>query len=184
MGRPTDEVKSHTVKCRIGDSLYEKIQGNVSEIMREALESYVAQKDNSVAQNVGQNNSNVAQKESNVTQNRIEELENEIINLRFQLSDDPNRKELENMAEQTCGIERFYESVLEKVERGEMDFDIDGFNMTDQDVMLALQNSEVRVHLEGLRDICVDRDKDISAVMVKSMINVFKQAKEELYRVG
>lgn len=173
MGRPTDEVKSHTVKCRIGDSLYEKIQGNISEIMREALESYVAQKDNSVAQNG-----------SNVAQNKIEELENEIVNLRFQLSDDPNRKELENMAEQTCGVERFYESVLEKVERGEMDFDIDGFNMTDQDVMLALQNSEVRVHLEGLRDICVDRDKDISAVMVKSMINVFKQAKEELYRVG
>lgn len=52
MARPTNEVKSHIVKARIGDDLYDKLNGeNVSEIIREALECYVAQKDSSVTHN-------------------------------------------------------------------------------------------------------------------------------------
>ena len=39
MARPTDEVKNHIIKCRVGDELYDRIKGcNVSEVIREALE--------------------------------------------------------------------------------------------------------------------------------------------------
>lgn len=39
MARPTDEVKNHIIKCRIGDDLYDRIKDrNVSELIREALE--------------------------------------------------------------------------------------------------------------------------------------------------
>jgi len=39
MARPTDEVKNHIIKCRVGDDLYDRIKdSNVSEVIREALE--------------------------------------------------------------------------------------------------------------------------------------------------
>lgn len=87
MGRPTDEVKSHIVKCRIGDMLYDKIKGeNMSETIRNALDSFVSHNGNVPRNNVPQNESNVPQNiDDSVVQNdnvkqlqeRITELEND-----------------------------------------------------------------------------------------------------------
>lgn len=82
MGRPTDEVKSHIVKCRIGDTLYDRIKGdNMSEVIRNALDTFVTQKNNYVPRNennVPQNiDDSVTQNEQFVKQlqERITELE-------------------------------------------------------------------------------------------------------------
>ena len=83
MSRPTEEVKNHIVKCRIGDRLYDRISGeNISEVMRNALESYVTHnnsvthksQDNSVTQD---SNERIAELEADIKakQERIRELE-------------------------------------------------------------------------------------------------------------
>ena len=78
MGRPTDEVKNHIVKCRIGDTLYERIKGdNLSDAIRTALESYVTHKNNIVPQK----ESIVPQKENIVSQNDVKQLQERITEL-------------------------------------------------------------------------------------------------------
>lgn len=78
MGRPTDEVKSHIVKCRIGDTLYDRIKGdNMSEVIRNALDgfvthnNYVPQKESNVPQNI----------DDSVTQNVVKQLQERITEL-------------------------------------------------------------------------------------------------------
>lgn len=85
MSRPTEEVKNHIVKCRIGDRLYDRISGeNISEVMRNALESYVTHnnsvahksQDNSVTHKLD-SDERIAELEADVKkkQERIAELE-------------------------------------------------------------------------------------------------------------
>lgn len=208
MGRPTDEVKSHIVKCRIGDTLYDRIKGdNMSEVIRNALDTFVTQKNNNVPRNesnVPQNiddsvaqNDNVKQLQERITEleadnatkqeriaeleflndadyvdqlkAKIDELNSEIAGLRFLVPE--YRDEVEKMAEMTCGVENFYKSVLEKVEREEMDFNENGFELTDTEVVEALRNNEIREQLEDMRKGCEEKQED----KVKAMTRALKQ---------
>lgn len=208
MGRPTDEVKSHIVKCRIGDTLYDRIKGNnMSEVIRNALDTFVTQKSNYVPQNesnVPQNiddsvaqNDNVKQLQERITEleadnatkqeriaeleflndadyvdqlkAKIEELNSEIAGLRFLVPE--YRDEVEKMAEMTCGVDNFYKSVLEKVEREEMDFNENGFELTDTEVVEALRNNEIREQLDDMRKGCEEKQVD----KVKAMTRALKQ---------
>lgn len=212
MGRPTDEVKSHIVKCRIGDMLYDKIKGeNMSETIRNALDSFVSHNGNVPRNNVSQNESNVPQNiDDSVVQNdnvkqlqeRITELENDnaakqeriaeleffndadyVDQLKAQIDELKSeiaglkflapgyRDEVEKMADMTCGVENFYKSVLEKVEREEMDFNKNGFELTDTEVVEALRNNEIREQLNDMRKGCEEKQVD----KVKAMTRALKQ---------
>lgn len=100
---------------------------------------------------------------------KIEELNSEIAGLRFLVPE--YRDEVEKMAEMTCGVENFYKSVLEKVEREEMDFNENGFELTDTEVVEALRNNEIREQLEDMRKGCEEKQVD----KVKAMTRALKQ---------
>lgn len=100
---------------------------------------------------------------------RIEELQTEIAGMRFLTPE--YRDEVENMAEMTCGVERFYKSILEKVEQSEMDFNENGFDLTDAEVVEALRNVEIREQLDDMRKGCDEKQVD----RVKAMTRALKQ---------
>ena len=100
---------------------------------------------------------------------RIEELQTEIAGMRFLTPE--YRDEVENMAEMTCGVERFYKSILEKVEQSEMDFNENGFDLTDAEVVEALKNVEIREQLDDMRKGCDEKQVD----RVKAMTRALKQ---------
>ena len=196
MSRPTEEVKNHIVKCRIGDRLYDRISGeNISEVMRNALESYVTHnnsvthksQDNSVKdhadERIAKLEADIKAKQERIAEleflndadyveqlkKRIEELQTEIAGMRFLTPE--YRDEVENMAEMTCGVERFYKSILEKVEQSEMDFNENGFDLTDAEVVEALRNVEIREQLDDMRKGCDEKQVD----RVKAMTRALKQ---------
>lgn len=210
MARPTDEVKNHIVKCRIGDELYGKLKGdNISDILRNALESYVTHNNSFVPQennNVTQNeDSFVTQKKENERLKGIlntlgtrvapeadedfrngaytglmivpvgydkalkDEIEQLKTNLDFVLSDSSSRGEVESMADMTCGVETFYKSILEKIKNGEMDFNENGFDLTDTDVAEALKNMEVRQRIDDLRHGCDEKQENKTKAMTRAL---------------
>lgn len=99
-----------------------------------------------------------------------DEIEGLKANINFLLDDSSSRREVEVMAEMTCGVDKFYKSVLDKVERGEMDFNENGFDLIDTDVVEALRNDEVRKQLDDLRQGCDEKQED----KIKAVTRVFK----------
>ena len=224
MARPTDEVKNHIVKCRIGDELYSKLTGNVSDILRNALESYVTHNNSFVPQensNVPRNNDFVTRniaKENERLRKILDTLETRVIpeadkafrngdytelkivpvgydkalkdeirelkaNLDFVLSDTTCRSEVENMAEMTCGVERFYRSVLDKVKDGEMDFNENGFDMTDMDVVEALKNDEIRKRIVDLRIGCDEKQESKVRAMTRALKIGLDKVRAEIWGI-
>lgn len=230
MARPTDEVKNHIVKCRIGDELYSKLTGNVSDILRNALESYVTHNNGFVPQEnsfVSQGNGNVTQNNDYVTQimkenERLKEILNTLgtrvipeadkafrngvytelkivpnrydkilkdeirelkAHLDFVLSDTTCRSEVENMAEMTCGVERFYRSILDKVKDGEMDFNENGFDMTDTDVVEALKNDEIRKRITDLRIGCDEKQESKVRAMTRALKIGLDKVRAEIWGI-
>lgn len=100
---------------------------------------------------------------------RIEELQTEIAGMKFLTPE--YRDEVENMAEMTCGVERFYKSILDKIENREMDFNENGFDLTDAEVVEALRNVEIREQLDDMRKGCDEKQVD----RVKAMTRALKQ---------
>ena len=223
MARPTDEVKNHIVKCRIGDELYSKLTGNVSDILRNALESYVTHNNGFVPRengNVTQNNDYVTQimKENERLKEILNTLGTRVIpeadkafrngdytelkivpvgydkalkdeigelkaNLDFVLSDTSCRSEVENMAEMTCGVERFYRSILDKVKDGEMDFNENGFDMTDTDVVEALKNDEIRKRIVDLRIGCDEKQESKVRAMTRALKIGLDKVRAEIWGI-
>lgn len=223
MARPTDEVKNHIVKCRIGDELYSKLTGNVSDILRNALESYVTHNNSFVPQensNVPQNNDYVTQllkenerlkeilntlgtrvipeadkafRNGNYTELKIvpirydKILKDEIRELKahldFVLSDTTCRSEVENMAEMTCGVEKFYRSILDKVKDGEMDFNENGFDMTDMDMVEALKNDEIRKRIVDLRIGCDEKQESKVRAMTRALKIGLDKVRAEIWGI-
>lgn len=99
-----------------------------------------------------------------------DEIEGLKANINFLLDDSSSRREVEVMAEMTCGVDKFYKSVLDKVERGEMDFNENGFDLIDTDIVEALRNDEVRKQLDDLRQGCDEKQED----KIKAVTRVFK----------
>lgn len=99
-----------------------------------------------------------------------DEIEGLKANINFLLDDSSSRREVEVMAEMTCGVDKFYKSVVDKVERGEMDFNENGFDLIDIDVVEALRNDEVRKQLDDLRRGCDEKQVD----KIKAVTRVFK----------
>ena len=90
-------------------------------------------------------------------------------NLDFVLSDSSSRSEVESMAKKTCGVETFYKSILDKIENREMDFNENGFDLTDTDVAEALKNDEVRKRLEDLRCGCDEKQESRTKAMTMAL---------------
>ena len=110
-----------------------------------------------------------------------DEIEQLKTNLDFVLSDSSSRSEVESMAEKTCGVEAFYKSILDKIENEEMDFNENGFDLTDTDVAKALKNNEVRKRLEDLRCACEERDKDRVKAVTDSLITGFDEVRGKIW---
>jgi len=110
-----------------------------------------------------------------------DEIEQLKTNLDFVLSDSSSRSEVESMAEKTCGVEAFYKSILDKIENEEMDFNENGFDLTDTDVAEALKNDEVRKRLEDLRCACEERDKDRVKAVTDSLITGFDEVRGKIW---
>jgi len=194
MSRPTDDKKEHFIGVRINDEIKEFLESqncSMSEYIRKVLED--------VKRNRGivkQNKGNVKHNEDSITNIAPEayedyskgnyeelkivpvgydkalrdEIEGLKANINFLLDDSSSRREVEVMAEMTCGVDKFYKSVLDKVERGEMDFNEDGFDLIDTDVVEALRNDEVRKQLDDLRQGCDEKQVD----KIKAVTRVFK----------
>ena len=105
-------------------------------------------------------------------------------NLDFLISDTSSRREVEDMAEMTCGIDKFYKSVLDKVERGEMDFNENGFDLTDTDVVEALKNTEVRQRIEDLRRGCDEKQESKTKAMTRALKVGLDKVRGEIWGIG
>lgn len=175
MGRPTDEVKSHIVKCRIGEELYGKIKGeNISEVVRTALEDYVTQKKSgSVPQNK-KNDSSVPQKDIG-TDNSVplnnedfvprKEHEAEVKKLREALGEYPDKAlECVREADQILtfyekDIDEFWADMLRKILTGNLS---DGTLDIGESIFSELEkDNEVSGILNNLRKLCDERDVPI-----------------------
>lgn len=190
MSRPTDDKKEHFIGVRINDEIKEFLESqncSMSEYIRKVLED-VKRNKGIVKHNEGnvkQNITVVPEAYEDYSKGNYEELKivpvgydkalrDEIeglkANINFLLDDSSSRREVEVMAEMTCGVDKFYKSVLDKVERGEMDFNEDGFDLIDTDVVEALRNDEVRKQLDDLRQGCEEKQVD----KIKAVTRVFK----------
>ena len=190
MSRPTDDKKEHFIGVRINDEIKEFLESqncSMSEYIRTVLED-VKHNGGIVKRNkeiVKQNITVAPEAYEDYSKGNYEELKivpvgyekalrDEIeglkANINFLLDDSSSRREVEVMAEMTCGVDKFYKSVLDKVERGEMDFNENGFDLTDTDVVEALRNDEVRKQLDDLRQGCDEKQVD----KIKAVTRVFK----------
>lgn len=190
MSRPTDDKKEHFIGVRINDEIKEFLESqncSMSEYIRKVLED-VKRNGGIVKQNKGnvkQNITVVPEAYEDYSKGNYEELKivpvgydkalrDEIeglkANINFLLDDSSSRREVEVMAEMTCGVDKFYKSVVDKVERGEMDFNENGFDLIDTDVVEALRNDEVRKQLDDLRQGCDEKQVD----KIKAVTRVFK----------
>jgi len=190
MSRPTDDKKEHFIGVRINDEIKEFLESqncSMSEYIRKVLED-VKRNKGIVKHNEGnvkQNITVVPEAYEDYSKGNYEELKivpvgydkalrDEIeglkANINFLLDDSSSRREVEVMAEMTCGVDKFYKSVVDKVERGEMDFDENGFDLIDIDVVEALRNDEVRKQLDDLRQGCDEKQVD----KIKAVTRVFK----------
>ena len=190
MSRPTDDKKEHFIGVRINDEIKEFLESqncSMSEYIRKVLED-VKHNGGIVKRNkeiVKQNITVAPEAYEDYSKGNYEELKivpvgyekalrDEIeglkANINFLLDDSSSRREVEVMAEMTCGIDKFYKSVLDKVERGEMDFNENGFDLIDTDVVEALRNDEVRKQLDDLRQGCDEKQVD----KIKAVTRVFK----------
>lgn len=190
MSRPTDDKKEHFIGVRINDEIKEFLESqncSMSEYIRKVLED-VKRNKGIVKHNEGnvkQNITVVPEAYEDYSKGNYEELKivpvgydkalrDEIeglkANINFLLDDSSSRREVEVMAEMTCGVDKFYKSVLDKVERGEMDFNENGFDLIDTDVVEALRNDEVRKQLDDLRQGCEEKQVD----KIKAVTRVFK----------
>lgn len=190
MGRPTDEVKSHIVKCRIGDMLYDKIKGeNMSETIRNALDSFVSHNSNVPRNNVPQNESNVPQNiDDSVAQNvkqlqeRITELEADnatkqerIAELEFlnapnedkPLANLPYDTEIElkdtlRMIELSSSKEQvplFLKNLHDRLESGEFQIQNGKLKLGYSEVYEAINKAETRKWLKGVWEACDSKRK-------------------------
>lgn len=190
MSRPTDDKKEHFIGVRINDEIKEFLESqncSMSEYIRKVLED-VKRNKGIVKHNEGnvkQNITVVPEAYEDYSKGNYEELKivpvgydkalrDEIeglkANINFLLDDSSSRREVEVMAEMTCGVDKFYKSVVDKVERGEMDFNENGFDLIDTDVVEALRNDEVRKQLDDLRQGCEEKQVD----KIKAVTRVFK----------
>lgn len=154
------------------DNTIERLQKQITELQNDnatkqeqisELEADVKTKQERIAELEFLNDSDYVEQ----LKKRIEELQTEIAGLRFLTPE--YRDEVENMAEMTCGVERFYKSILDKIENREMDFNENGFDMTDTDVAEALKNDEVRKRLEDLRRGCDEKQESRTKAMTRAL---------------
>ena len=201
MARPTGDKKEYFIGIRVNEETKAFLdgQGSTSDYIRDLLDNvkhngYVKQNIDNVKHNddsfVKQLQERITKLEAdNATKQeriaeleflndadyvdqlkaKIEELNSEIAGLKFLVPE--YRDEVEKMADMTCGVENFYKSVLEKVEREEMDFNERGFELTDTEVVEALRNNEIREQLEDMRKGCEEKQVD----KVKAMTRALKQ---------
>lgn len=157
MARPTDEVKNHILKCRIGDDLYERLKGkNTSEVVREALEKYfkgnsAPRKDSFVPQNV-----KALEEENRTLKQTIEFLKaDESVHT---ISDKAMEcvKEVSSILEFFDADEEiFWSDLLDKVTNGDMSsgkLKLDGGTL-----FTASRKEEVAPILANLEKLCFDR---------------------------
>ena len=112
-----------------------------------------------------------------------DEIEQLKTNLEFVLSDTSCRSEVESMAEMTCGVETFYKSVLEKIKNGEMDFNENGFDLTDTDVVEALKNTEVRQRIDDLRRGCDEKQENKTKAMTRALRVGLDKVRNEIWGI-
>lgn len=170
-------TKSCRVGIRISEETRKRIEDsgkNISEYIREMLEGNVQQ---NCSTNVQQN------EELDKLHQRIAELEEEIGDLRFanSLEGIPARNELEDMANQTCGIENFYESILNMVKAEEMDFNRDDFGISDIIIAKAIKDPEVSSQLKDFYDACFKTGADEFESVVKALKKGFEDAKKDMW---
>lgn len=151
MARPTDEVKNHIVKCRIGDELYGKLKGdNISDILRNALESYVTH-----------NNSFVPQEKDNVTQNKVVSanvglLSDLPFDVEIELKDTLRMVELSSSKEE---VPLFLKDLHDRLESGELQIKNGKLKLGYSEVFEILNKAETKKWLKGVWEACDLRGK-------------------------
>lgn len=170
--RTTIERKENRIGIRISDDTKERIEREsarrgikVSEYLREIIEGEPVPKDS-----------------DSELRERIEELETENRSLKFMI-DDPLREEVERMAEMTCGVQEFYRGILEKIKNGEMDFNENGFDMTDTDVVEALKNDEIRKRIVDLRIGCDEKQESKVRAMTRALKIGLDKVRAEIWGI-
>ena len=152
MARPTDEVKNHIVKCRIGDELYGKLKGdNISDILRNALESYVAH-----------NNNFVPQEKNNVTQNKVVSanvglLSDLPFDVEIELKDTLRMVELSSSKEE---VPLFLKDLHDRLESGELQIENGKLKLGYSEVFEVLNRAETKKWLKGVWNMCEEKGLD------------------------
>ena len=147
MARPTDEIKNHVVKCRIGDDLYSKINGNVSDVIRNALESFVTQNENNDRGFVTQNDLGLSDAD-------IESLKDIQVMCAFfdvELSD-------------------FIQSLQEKMNEGDISVERGQIILGNPYMTEVLKDDEVVGILHNLESLCEDKGVDLFEAYKNALI--------------
>lgn len=205
MARLTDDKKEHFIGVRINDEIKTFLESqdcSMSEYIRKVLEDVkhnggiVKQNDNSDKELLATRVVPEAEKDfknGNYTGLMIvpighnKALRDEIAelkaNLDFLISDTSSRREVEDMAEMSCGVEAFYRAILDKIENGEMDFNENGFDLTDTDIAEALKNEEVRKEIDDLRRGCEEKQEDKTKAMTRALKVGLNKVRGEIWGI-
>ena len=205
MARPTNDKKEHFIGVRINDEIKTFLESqdcSMSEYIRKVLEDVkhnggiVKQNDNSDKELLATRVVPEAEKDfknGNYTRLMIvpighdKALRDEIAelkaNLDFLISDTSSRREVEDMAEMSCGVEAFYRAILDKIENGEMDFNENGFDLTDTDIAEALKNEEVRKEIDDLRRGCEEKQEDKTKAMTRALKVGLNKVRGEIWGI-